>query len=77
LSHEPRRRAEVDDRAATRRGHLGRDGLRRKELVAQVHREAIVPVLRGHALDRVALVVSGVVDQHADRPEPRPRLGDR
>ena len=55
----------------------GHDGLGREELVAQVHREAIVPVLRRHRLDRVPLVVGRVVDQHADRPEPRLRLGDR
>ena len=33
LADDPRHGAEVDDRAAARRGHAGRDGLRREELM--------------------------------------------
>jgi len=58
-------------------GHVGGDRLGREELMAQVHGEPIVPVLRRHALDRVALVVGGVVDQYPDRPQAGPDVGDR
>src|SRR5882672_11936834 len=42
----PRDRTHVDDRAATALLHAGRHGLRAEELVAQIHRHAIVPVDR-------------------------------
>ena len=63
----PRDRAEVDDRAAARGRHRRRHRLRGEEVVAQVDREVVVPVLGRHVVDRVAVVARGVVDEHADR----------
>ena len=48
-----------------------------EELVPQVHREPLVPVLGRHALERVALVVGGVVDQDRDRAVGVGRGSDR
>ena len=48
--------------------HLRAHRLRGEELVAQVHRHALVPVIDGDILDLVPIVVGGVVDQHADGP---------
>jgi len=46
-------------------------------MVAQIDRLRAVPIVRRHRVDGVALVIGGVVDQHAGRAEPGPGLADR
>ena len=73
----PRHRAEVDDRSAARRRHRRRDRLRGEEMMAQVDRQVLVPVLRRHVRERVAIVARRVVDEHADRAHRGLRGADR
>ena len=49
--------------------HMRAHGLRGEELVAQVDVLRPVPVFRRDVVDRVALVIGGVVDEHGDRAE--------
>src|SRR5262249_5775072 len=62
--------------APTGGGHVRIDRLRGEELVPQVDREPVVPILGGDRVEGMALVVGRVVDQDPDRPEPPARLGD-
>src|SRR5690606_29526103 len=62
----PGDRAEVEYHATARGLHRRHHGLAHEEQVAEVGRDALVPVLGRDVLDRVAVVVGGVVDQHVD-----------
>jgi len=50
--------------------------LGREELVTQVHRHPLVPIVGCDVLEPVAVVAGGVVDQHRDRPVGGRRFGD-
>src|SRR4029450_11659319 len=52
------------------------DRLGGEELMPQVDREPVVPVLGGDGVEGMALVVGRVVDQDPDRAEPSAHLGD-
>ena len=67
LADHPAGGAEIDDRAAAGVLHHRRDRLHGEELMAQIDRHALVPVVGGDALDRMALVMGSVVDQDRDR----------
>ena len=56
--------------------HRGTHRLGGEELVLEVHRHPLVPVFGRHFVDRVAIVVGGVVDQHVAPAEPVDQLGD-
>src|SRR5690606_38745201 len=62
----PGDRAEVEDHPAARSAHRRDHGLAHEEQVAEVGRDPLVPVLGRDVLDRVTVVVGGVVDQHVD-----------
>ena len=62
----PRHRAQIDDDAGAGRLHVLDHGLRAEEEMSQVHGDAVVPVLLGRFLQRVAVVVGRVVDQDVD-----------
>ena len=38
-----------------------------KEIVLEVHVETVVPIVLGHFVDVVAIVICGIVDQHVER----------
>ena len=57
--------------------HLRVDGLGGEKVMPQIHILRVVPVVRGHVGDRVALVIGGVIDQYRDRTEFRARFRDR
>ena len=62
----PADRPEIEDHAGPGPLHRRHGRLRREELVTQVHRHPLVPICRSHLLDRMAIVVRGIVDQHVD-----------
>ena len=73
----PGGRGEIDDRAVAELLHVRVHRLRGEELVPQIDVHRAVPVLRRHLVDRLAVIVGGVVDQHGDRPERGPHARDR
>src|SRR5256885_4842904 len=62
----PNNGAQIDDGASAKPLHLWRGGLRRKEHVPQVYRDALIPVVRCDLVERVAVVVAGIVDEHSN-----------
>ena len=68
LSHHPGGRAEIDDDALLGRLHARQHGLCGEELVLEVHRDPVVPILRRHLFGRVPFVMRRVVDEDRDRP---------
>ncbi len=72
----PADRPEVQDHAAARALHRRHHGLGGEELMAEVHRHALVPIFRRDLLDRVAIVVRGIVDQDVDAAKLLFQIGD-
>src|SRR5207249_8768512 len=70
-------RTDVQDRTAANSLHARRHRLRAKELMAQVDRHALVPVLRAHLRSLVTVVIGGIVDQDAGRAALALDLGKR
>src|SRR4029077_9047186 len=68
VAHQPGNGAEIDDRASASIAHLGTHGLGCEELMAQIDRHALVPIVHRHILGAVAVVVAGVVHEYTDRP---------
>ena len=62
----PGDRAEVDDGATAQTLHLVHHRLGREELMAEIDGNPLIPEVDGHALDRMAIVARGVVDEDAD-----------
>ena len=62
LEH-PRGGADIDDGADAGLDHHRRDGLDGEELVADVHRLPVVPIVHVHVAPVVAVVVGGIVDE--------------
>ena len=56
--------------------HVRQDSLGGKELVLQVHRDPVIPILRRDFLGRMPLVVCRIVDEDLDRSVRRARLRD-
>jgi hypothetical protein len=56
--------------------HLRTDGLYCKKNVPQVDGHPFIPIFRRHRLERVTIVVGGVVDEHSDVTELRAGLLD-
>jgi len=61
-------RADIDDAAPACPAHAGKDELAHPNQAEDVGLELPADVVKGNRLDRPGLGVSGVVDQHADRP---------
>jgi hypothetical protein len=68
LPHHPGGRAEIDDDALPGGLHARQHGLCREELMLEIHRYPVVPVLRRHQFGRVPFVMRRVVDENRDRP---------
>ena len=68
IADHPGDRAEIDDRAAAGIAHLRPHRLGGEELVAQIDRHALVPIVERDVLDAMAVVIAGIVDQHPDGP---------
>src|SRR4030095_15684463 len=62
----PGDRAEVDDGATAQTLHLVHHRLGGEELMAEIDGNPLIPEVDGHALDRMAIVARGVVDEDAD-----------
>jgi len=69
--------AAIDDRAGFGALHIANDSLRRKEIMAQVDRDAIVPIRRAGFLERVTIIVCCIVHEHGDWTELLPDAGER
>ena len=76
LSGDPRYRPEVDNDAGVPRLHVRQHGLRRKELVLQIHGDAVVPIFWRHLLGVMPFVMRGIVDEDIDRAVRVARLRD-
>ncbi len=57
--------------------HLGPDRLGGEELMAEIHRHRLVPVIGGDGIDLMAIVARRIVDEDADQAEIRLHAVDR
>ena len=69
-AEHPGDRGAVDDSAAAELAHVRTDRLRRKELVAEVHVQRLVPVCGRHLVENVPVVLGGIIDQDRHRSDP-------
>ena len=67
----PGDRGDVDDRAAARILHVGPHVFGGKQLMLQIHRDAIVEISGRDVVQRVAVIAAGVVDECRNRAECR------
>ncbi len=67
----------VDDRPPALFDHAVRHRLDGKKLVTQIGFHAVIPVLRGHRLPVMAIIVGRIVDQNISGPQLSCELGDR
>ena len=59
-----------------RRAHAGHDRLGGEEMMPQIDILHVIPLLDGEAVERVAIIPGGVVDQHLDGSMRLGRFGD-
>ena len=66
----PADRPQIDDGSPALAAHPSDHRLRAEEHVLQVHAETIVPIFLGDIVDRMAIIIGGVVDEHVKSAAP-------